>query len=149
MKLSISSLLQPKFWLELSRQFQLSFQRFPIAMVLLLTLNVMVLVENHDLFDFTKTTLTQVIGLLITSALWSISVRLYTESNSISKLQSNLVTLLPIFFFTWIIIVQNITILTVSSLVFSLVLSITFSAYVFRQHDNASFWYFNYQVIIK
>ncbi len=148
MKLSISSLLQPKFWLELSRQFQLSFQRFPIAMVLLLTLNVMVLVENHDLFDFTKTTLTQVIGLLITSALWSISVRLYTESNSISKLQSNLVTLLPIFFFAWIIIVPNITILTVSSLVFSLVLSITFSAYVFRQHDNASFWYFNYQVMI-
>jgi len=139
--------LQIGFWQQLFLAFLMTCQRFPLAILSLVLFTSLSLLENHNLDLLSDSQFEKSMLLSVSGAFWFVAAALFAESHRWEKLkQYSFAT--PVFvIITWQIFSNDSLAIASWTLMLSLALAVTFAAYVFRRNDNASIWYFNFQLV--
>jgi hypothetical protein len=142
-----SRLFSLSFWAQLFQSFLNTCQRFPLTVASLVVILFITVTANHRLDILTDQQQRNTFLIALGSAFWFVATTLFAERLQWNKAQRYLLAL-PVFaLFSWTIIQQNILIQESTVLILAAALAITFAAYITRRSDNASVWYFNYQLI--
>ncbi len=146
MKTGFTKLFSPQFWANIFQAFLNTCQRFPLAILCLVALTLLALLENHN-FDLI-TDLQRQRGMLIAAAgaFWFLAAGLFSESHDWEALKRYGFAL-PVFaLITWQISTNDSLAISSWTLLLTVALAVIFAAYIFRRNDNASIWYFNFQL---
>ena len=146
MKTGFTKLLSPQFWANVFQAFLNTCQRFPLAILSLVAFTLLALLENHN-FDL-LTDLQRQRGMLIAAAgaFWFLAAGLFSESHGWGTLKRVGFSLLIFAIIFWQISTNDSLAVSSWTLILAVALSVSFAAYIFRRNDNASIWYFNFQL---
>lgn len=146
MKERIIKCLSIQFWGQVFQAFLSTCQRFPLAILSLIVFTLLAFIENHDLDLLSDIQSQRGMLIAVAGAFWFLAAGLFFESHGLGSVKKYGFAV-PVFAIIFWQISSNDS-LAVSSwtLLLAVALSITFAAYVFRRNDNASTWYFNFQL---
>jgi len=145
MKTGCTKFLNIQFWMQIFHNFLKACHRFPLSIMCMLTISFLTVLENHDFNLLSHLNYQRTILIAMISGFWFTSTELFSESHNYSKLQQfQLAT--PVFALICWLVLSNISFAPSLTLLLAMVMAVTFSAYLFRKFDNASIWYFNYQL---
>lgn len=131
MLIGISKFLDSQFWVQAFHAFLQTCRRFPLVMLCLVVISI---------------PLVPLIG--SAGAIWFLAAGLFSESHRWTLFKRNSLAL-PIFTLVcWHFVAIGSPAHSTWTLYFAIALAITFAAYLFRRNDNASFWYFNFQLAV-
>jgi len=143
----ISRIFSLPFWSQLFQSFLDTCQRFPLSILSLIVINFVILIDIYNLDILPAQQQGNIFLIALGGALWFVAARLLSERLQWPNSKQYFLAL-PVFtLYTWFI--TQLCIIAPESVVLILAagLAITFSAYTTRRSDNASVWYFNYQLI--
>lgn len=148
MNLNLNHFFSLPFWLQVLQTFLQTCQRFPLVIVSLLLGISLALDEIHKLGIFDVDSSYKLFLTAFCGALWFTASILFSENRQWTNKQHYQFSV-PIFLlFCWnIYSLQSALTLDVWGSVLAAGLAISFAAWLFRPSDNASVWYFNYQLI--
>ncbi|PHS25758.1 MAG: hypothetical protein COA83_04920 [Methylophaga sp.] len=143
----LSRLFSLPFWSQIFQSFLDTCQRFPLSVLSLIVINLVIISDINNLDILTDQQQKNTFLIALGGALWFAATRLLSERLQWPKSKQYILAL-PVFaLYAWFITQHSI--ITPESVVLILAagLAITFAAYITRRSDNASVWYFNYQLI--
>lgn len=144
---AVTRFFSPHFWLQLFNSLIQTFQRFPLVFIALIAINAIFVDEIHDINLLSDQQARNTLLALVGGAFWFTAARLLSESLAWKKYRFYLLALPVFILFSWYCTTQDTWQWDSVLPVFSAALAISFAPWLFRQKDNASFWYFNYQLI--
>ncbi len=148
MVLAISKFISPQFWVQTFQSFLQTCRRFPLVL-LCLVITSLQLVSGNQFFSFIVGSYAQQLTLIgVAGVFWFLAAALFSESHHWTYIKRYSLAL-PVFALgCWHILVNEPFAHSTWTLFFAIALSVTFAAYLFRKNDNASFWYFNFQLTV-
>ena len=146
MKSGFAKFFSLNFWQQVFEAFLSTCQRFPLAILSLIVFTLLAYLENHNIDLLTDLQWGRGMLIAAAGAFWFLASGLFAESHGWTKIKKYSFAL-PIFAIIFWQISSNDS-LAVSSwtLILTVGLAVSFAAYIFRQNDNASIWYFNFQL---
>lgn len=135
------------FWLKIFHSFLHACQRFPLTMLAIIAINLIVIDDIHNFNLLNNKQSGNIFLIALGGAFWFAATALLAESLRWTKRKYYLLTLPVFFLYGWHVVQQNTMTLESAVLILASGLFITFAAWLFRRDDNASVWYFNYQLI--
>lgn len=146
MKIGITKFFSFQFWEQVFQAFLTTCIRFPLAILSLVAFMLLALAENHDLEWLTDIQSQRGMLVTVAGAFWFVAAGLFSESRGWNKVKRYSFGL-PIFaIIFWQISTNDSMAVSSWTLLLSVTLAVTFAAYIFRSNDNASIWYFNFQL---
>jgi len=148
MNLNLKYFFSLPFWLQIIQSFLQTCQRFPLVIVSLLLGISLGLDDIHELGIFDNNNSYKLFLTAFSGSLWFTASTLFAENKQWGN-KKHYQFSVPIFLlFCWnIYALQSPSELDVWGSVITAGLSISFAAWLFSPSDNASVWYFNYQLI--
>lgn len=143
----ISRFFSLPFWAQLFQSFLDTCQRFPLSVLSLVAINLVIITDINNLEILTDQQQQNIFLIALGGSLWFAATRLFSERLQWPKSKQYLLALSIFALYAWFIIQQNIFTLKSLVLILAAGLAITFASYLSRRSDNASVWYFNYQLI--
>ena len=122
-------------------------KRFPLVVLSLVVINLIMLVEIHSKDLLSDVQIGKILLAVIGAVFWFTSMTLLSESRMWTRSRYLLMVLPVYILYSWYISLQYPWSLSSWSLIIAAGLAITFSAWLFRRSDNASVWFFNYQLM--
>ncbi len=146
MQSKYTKFLSLPFWVKIFQNFLKACHRFPLSITCILVVTFLVILENHRINPFgSGITFRRILFIGIVSGFWFLAVGLFSESHNRSKLQQYQLAI-PVFALICWQILTHVGFSSSLTLLLAMVMAVSFSAYLFRAFDNASIWYFNYQL---
>ncbi len=147
MKAGLKEIFRLQFWLIVFQTFLKMCQRFFLSVLSLVCFTALALVENHNIDLLTDNQWQRGMLISFAGALWFLAFRLFSESHGWSKVKEYSLAL-PLFsLIFWQISTNDSSAIASLTLILSVALAIPFAAYLFRQNNNSSIWYFNFQLV--
>lgn len=135
-----------QFWVKIFNNFLKTCHRFPLSIVCILVITLLIILENHRINPFgSGITFRRIIFISAVSGFWFLAVGLFSESHNRSKWQQYQLAI-PVFSLICWQILTDVGFSSSLTLLLAMVMAVSFSAYLWRPFDNASIWYFNYQL---
>ncbi len=146
MKTGFAKFLRPSFWQQIFEEFISTCQRFPLVILSLIIFTLLAYIENHNIDLLTDIQSQRGMLIAVAGAFCFLAAGLFAESHGWAKIKKYSFAL-PIFaIIIWQISTNDSLAVSSWTLLLSVALSVSFVAYIFRKNDNASIWYFNFQL---
>ncbi len=146
MKTGFAKFFSPSFWQQIFEEFLNTCRRFPLAILSLIIFTLLAYIENHNLDLLTDIQSKRGMLIAVAGAFWFLAIGLFAESHGWTKIKKYGFAL-PIFaIIIWQIFTNDSLAVSSWTLLLTVALSVSFAAYLFRKNDNASIWYFNFQL---
>ncbi len=147
MKTGFTKFLSLEFGKQVFQAFLISCQRFPLAILSLIVFTFLALIENHNQEFLTDFQWRQGMLITATGAFWFLAAGLFAESHGWTT-NKKYSFAIPVFgIIIWQIFSNDSLAVSSWTLILTVALTVSFAAYIFRQNDNASIWYFNFQLV--
>ncbi len=134
------------FWQQIFQAFLTTCQRFPLAILSLIIFTLLAFIENHHLDLLTDLQWQRGMLIAATGAFWFLAAGLFAESHDWLGLKKYGFSLAIYTIIFWQISSNDSLAVSSWTLLLTVALAVTFAAYLFRNNDNASIWYFNFQL---